>query len=271
MSNRFPETQRPHLDASDQSEKSAGDQLSYVARYLRKYGWWILLVFAGVLLPLWGFGALAESLHEGEVFAFDLPMLHAVHAMANAGFDKFFLVITALGYAWGVVPVDVLLVFWLAVRRRRREGLFAGLSIVGSLLLNLAVKYSFARARPTLWPSIVHETTYSFPSGHAMGSMTLAWVIVLLCWYPRSRWGWGWRWPVTIAAVLFVLLVGFSRIYLGVHYPSDILAGWTAASVWVVGVYGLLFYGTLRPWQAMKTGNVPCLRIEVGAPRTKGM
>jgi undecaprenyl-diphosphatase len=48
---------------------------------------------------------------------------------------------------------------------------------------------------------------------------------------------------------VFVLLVGLSRIYLGVHYPSDILAGWSAALVWTVGVYGLVFYGTLRPWQ----------------------
>ena len=80
--------------------------------------------------------------------------------------------------------------------------------------------------------------------------MTLAMVLVLLCWSVRTPWGWGWRWPVTILAAVFVLLVGLSRIYLGVHYPSDILAGWSAALVWTVGVYGLVFYGTLRPWQA---------------------
>jgi undecaprenyl-diphosphatase len=54
---------------------------------------------------------------------------------------------------------------------------------------------------------------------------------------------------VTIAAAVFVVMVGLSRIYLGVHFPSDILAGWTAASTWVVGVYSLVFYGTLKPWQ----------------------
>ena len=80
-------------------------------------------------------------------------------------------------------------------------------------------------------------------------SYLAAMVLVLLCWSVRTPWGWGWRWPVTIFAVAFVLLVGVSRIYLGVHYPSDILAGWTAASAWVVGVYALVFYGTLRPWQ----------------------
>jgi membrane-associated phospholipid phosphatase len=228
---------------------NVSQEARFGAAFLRVHGWRLLLVFVGLLLPLWGFGALVEELHEGEMFPFDEPVLRFVHSLANAGFDRLFLAASALGYAWGVIPVDVALVLGLALRRRYREGVFAAVSIVGSLLLNLGAKHSFARARPSLWESIAPETTFSFPSGHAMGSMTLAWVVVLLCWYPLSRWGWGWRWPVTMLAALFVLLVGLSRIYLGVHYPSDILAGWAAASVWVVGVYGLAFYGTLRPWQ----------------------
>ncbi len=221
----------------------------YGTSFLRDHGWRLLLVFAGVLAPLWGFGALVETLHEGEAFFFDVPLLEAIHAMASARLDRAFVLITQVGYAWGVVPFDAVLVLALVLLRRRREGIFAAVSIIGSMLLNLAAKHSFARLRPDLWQSIRPETTYSFPSGHAMGSMTLAMVLVLLCWSVRTPWGWGWRWPVTIFAVAFVLLVGVSRIYLGVHYPSDILAGWTAASAWVVGVYALVFYGTLRPWQ----------------------
>lgn len=233
-------------------------ELGYGLRFMRTHGWRVLLVFAGVLLPLWGFSALVEDLHAGEAFAFDLPMQQVMHAMANAGLDRIFVFMSALGYTWGVVPVDALLVVVLAARRHVREGLFAGIAIIGSLLLNIAAKHSFMRARPGLWQSIAPaETTYSFPSGHAMGSMTFAWVVILLCWYRRSRWGWSWRWPVTIVAVLFVLLVGLSRIYLGVHYPSDILAGWAAASVWVVGIYSLVFYGTLQPWQPRNTGLPP--------------
>jgi undecaprenyl-diphosphatase len=232
---------------------TAAVEMGYSVRFVRRPGGRLLLVFAGVLLPLWGFGALVEELHEGAIFPFDLPILHGVHALANAGLDRVFLFVSALGFVWGVVPVDALLILGLAWRRRAREGLFAGLSIVGSLLLNLIAKHTFARARPDLWQWIVKEASYSFPSGHAMGSITLAWVLVLLCWNRRSRWGWNWRWPVTLVAVLFVLLVGLSRIYLGVHFPSDILAGWAAASVWVVGMYGLVFYGTLRPWHAPTT------------------
>lgn len=219
------------------------EEARFGAAFLRRQWRRLLLVFAGVLLPLWGFGELAEDLHAGEVFFFDAPLLEFAHSLARSGWDTFFVRITQLGYLYGVVPVDVLLVLVLAVRRRMHEGLFAGFAIAGSALLNLGAKHLFARQRPSLWESITPESTYSFPSGHAMGSMTLAAVLVLLAWHTR------WRWPLLVLAAGFVVLVGLSRIYLGVHYPSDILAGWTAALVWTVGMYALVFRRG-RPWQA---------------------
>jgi len=238
--------------------RTARQEARFGASFLRVHGARLLLVFVGLLLPLWGFGALVEDLREGEPFPFDLPLLHAVHGLAGAGLDDVFVMMSRLGYAWGVVPFDAVLVLGLLLWRRYREGTFAALSILGSLLLNVAAKHTFARARPDLWQSIMPaETTFSFPSGHAMGSMTLVAVLVLLCWSVRTPWGWGWRWPVTLLGSAFVLLVGLSRIYLGVHYPSDILAGWTASLAWVVGVYGLLFYGSLQPWQPHPSKVVP--------------
>src|SRR3546814_9961968 len=77
-----------------------------------------------------------------------------------------------------------------------------------------------------------------------MGSMTLAAVLVLLAWPTR------WRWPVVAAMAVFVPMVGLSRVYLGVHFPSDILAGWAAALVWTTGAYLLLFRWKGRPWAA---------------------
>jgi undecaprenyl-diphosphatase len=213
------------------------------AAFFRRYRLRLLLLFIGVLLPLWGFAEIADEVREAEAFPFDDPILLFAHEMAREGFDKTFLLFSKLGYQWGVVPFDVLLVGALAVRRHAREGLFAGIALGGSALLNLATKQLFARDRPSLWESIAPETTYSFPSGHAMGSMTLAWVCVLLAW--RTPW----RWPVALVAFAFTAIVGLSRVYLGVHYPSDILAGWAAASVWAGCSFFLVFQHHRRPWQ----------------------
>ena len=235
----MPQGKPPHTPA--EAARTARAEARFGLSFLRARWRRLLLVFAGVWLPLWGFGALVEELREGEAFAFDAPLLGLAHALARDGLDRAFLVVSRLGYAHGVVPLDVLLVLALAWRRRMREGLFAGIALSGSALLNLAAKHAYARARPDLWVSIAPETTYSFPSGHAMGSMTLGAVAVLLAW--RTRW----RWPVAAVSAAAVVLVGLSRVYLGVHYPSDILAGWAAACAWTVACYGLVFSGR-RPW-----------------------
>lgn len=213
------------------------------AGFLRRHGWRLALVFAGLMLPLWGFAELADEVLEGEPFPFDEPVLLFSQRIAGEGLDRVFLLASKLGYEWGVVPLDILLVLGLALARRHLEGLFAGIALAGSGLLNLAAKQAFARDRPTLWESIAPEHNFSFPSGHAMGSMTLAMVLVLLAWHTH------WRWPVLAAMALFVSLVGLSRVYLGVHYPSDILAGWAAASAWTAVVYLLVFNGRVRPWR----------------------
>jgi len=209
--------------------------------FLRRHGRRIALLFIAVLLPLWGFGELAEDVGEGRDFAFDQPILEWLHAHHALLLDQLALLFSRLGYQYGVIPFDIALVAWLLFRHHRRDALFATMAFVGSAVLNVAAKHHYGRARPSLWESLAPETTFSFPSGHAMGSMTLAAVLVFLAWNTR------WRWMVAIAASVFVLMVGASRLYLGVHYPSDVLAGWGAALAWVIGIHALMF-GT-RPDQ----------------------
>ncbi|WP_093298728.1 phosphatase PAP2 family protein [Pseudoxanthomonas sp. CF385] len=215
----------------------------FIASLLREHGGRLVLLFLCVLAPLWLFVELADEVHELEVFYFDDPLLWRAHALAGPALDRFFIFVSAIGYQWGVVPVDIALTIGLLVARRWREATFAGVSLGGSALLNMATKQFFQRNRPTLWESIAPEHTFSFPSGHAMGSATLAMVVLLLCWHTRARW------PVAALAALFALTVGASRIYLGVHYPSDILGGWTAGIAWVSGVYLVLYRIRERPWQ----------------------
>ena len=223
-------------------------ELRFVVDFLRARLLRLTLLFVGLLLPLWGFAELADEVGEHEPFPFDEPILRFAESLHGDVLDRAFVFISEAGYAYGVVPFDILLIVALAWRGRLREGLFAGIAIIGSALLNLATKQIFARDRPSLWASIAPETTFSFPSGHAMGSATLAWVLLLLAWHTR------WRWPMAVGMVAFAVSVAFSRVYLGVHYPSDILAGWAAASVWAVSAYLLVFRTDARPWGHEKGG-----------------
>ncbi|MDG2526692.1 phosphatase PAP2 family protein [Stenotrophomonas sp. HITSZ_GD] len=218
-------------------------------RWLGSNAWRIVLLFGGVLLPLGVFASLADEVHELENFFFDDPLLWRLRGWASPPLDDFFVLVSKLGYQWGLIPADTLVVLVLVGVRRWREAVFAGVGFVGSALLNVGAKHFFQRERPSLWESIAPESTFSFPSGHAMGSMTLAAVLVALAW--RTRW----RWPVALAAGGFVLLVGVSRVYLGVHYPSDILAGWCAALAWVTGLYLVCFRRHYRPWRRHGAGS----------------
>lgn len=228
------------------------EELRFGLGFLRRHAWTLLLLFGCLLLPLWGFAELADEVREGEPFAFDEPLLMLARAMARDGFDRVFLLSSKLGHEWGAVPVDIALVVLLALLRRYRESLFVALAAGGSGLLNIASKQFFARDRPSLWESIAPETSYSFPSGHAMGSMTLAMVLVLLAWPTR------WRWLVVVAMAVFVPMVGLSRVYLGVHYPSDILAGWAATMAWVAGVYLMVFRSGRGRKKQTQDGSVLC-------------
>ena len=225
---------------------AAGDAIRQEARLgaqvLHRHGWRLLLVFFAVLLPMWGFAELAAQIHARGVLPFDEQILLGAQSIASTPLDRAFLAVSAIGYGFGAIPAAIVLVVVLALKRRVHESVFAFFALGGSLLLNTLTKQLFARDRPSLWESIAPHYTYSFPSGHAMASATLAAVVVLLTWHTR------WRWPMVAAALAFVALVGYSRVYLGVHYPSDILAGWAAASVWTAAVYLAVYRVSRRPW-----------------------
>lgn len=194
----------------------------------------LLWIFCGVFLPLRIFGELADEVWQKEGFTWDEPILLFLKSHADPRLDIFFLAFTILGAARIMIPFCCAVVFWLLRHRQPVEALFFGVSAFGAMLLSLGAKVIFNRARPDLWVSLAPETTLSFPSGHSVTSMAVASALITLAWHTR------WRWPTLIGGVCFVLLVGLSRLYLGVHFPSDVLAGWSAALVWVMGVHGVL-------------------------------
>lgn len=211
------------------------NQLTHLWFFLKAHRWQLLILFAAVLLPLLLFGLLAEDVIEHEPFGFDDSLLLYVHRWATPGLDRFMLWMSLLGYQYGVVPMDLAVCLWLLLRRRLRSALFFGLAVGGAGLLNQLAKGLFGRERPKLWSSLAPEATFSFPSGHAMGAMALGATLALLLWPTR------WRYPMLVSGSLFVFLVGVSRVYLGVHYPSDVLAGWMAGWAWVMGLSAVLY------------------------------
>jgi len=210
-----------------------GDSIVMQASRRRDHRWWLCTV------PVIVFAVLVSMVLAGLPFAFDRPVLLAGHGMAGAGLDRLAWWLARVGYGFGVIPFDVLLVGVLFAFRRFREAAFALVALGGSLLLDEAMKSAFARNRPMLWVPAEVQHGFGFPSGHAMACATLAAVVTALAW--RGRW----RWPVLLLSTAFALLVGASRIYIGVHYPSDVLAGWCAGVAWAMAMH-LLVFGKTR-------------------------
>jgi membrane protein DedA with SNARE-associated domain/membrane-associated phospholipid phosphatase len=188
-----------------------------------------LLAAAGCLLL---FGGLAEDLlTDDPIVRFDRALDDYLHARATRPLTTFFLIVTALGSIEAIVLLGVVVAAILAWGRR---WLFLGswlAAVAGSAVLNHLLKGLFDRPRPYFEHPLLIETSYSFPSGHAMESFVvygmLAYFAVLGL---RS---WKARVAVVFGAALLVMLIGFSRLYLGVHYISDVLAGYAAGGVWL--------------------------------------
>ena len=116
---------------------------------------------------------------------------------------------------------------------------FFSLAVGGAALLNQVANYLLTRPRPALWEVLHPELSYGFPSGHAMAAAALATTLGFLLWPTR------WRWPAAGLGAAWKLGMGWTRMYLGVHYPSDVLAGWLGSVGWVSGLH-LLFARQLR-------------------------
>lgn len=195
----------------------------------------LLLLLIGVIFPLQIFGELAEEVWENEDgFSWDKPTLLAIHAAANPRLDAFASVFTHFGAFWGVFPVAVVILLFLLFKRRWQQLTYLVITLLGSIVINRTAKLMLHRVRPHLWQSPTPEFDPGFPSGHAMSSMTLVVALVILTWGSR------WCKVVLVAGGGFVLAIAWTRLYLGVHYPSDILAGWSASIAWAVGVKLLL-------------------------------
>ena len=190
--------------------------------------WFVLLV------SLHGFAELAYDVGTDAGLPFDPTVLAWFRAQQTPGLTYLASALGVLAGTYVLGPVTLLVLLGLA-RRSRHDAWFFGLSVGGALALNLLTKVTFARARPTLFEHLSAAPGYSFPSGHAMVSAAFFLALLLLFWRSGAG-GWARAW-IAFTCLVAVLAVGASRLYLQVHFPSDVLAGWAFSAAWVLGLY----------------------------------
>lgn len=179
---------------------------------------------------MWVFATIAEDVLEKESYAFDTSILLALRKLHTPLGDQVMLGLTFLGEPNLLLVICLSLGILLLARNHRSEAATIALAGGGAMGLNLLLKKLFARDRPLLWERVVDVRFYSFPSGHAMISMVIYGLLgyFLGSRFPKQRW---WIYSLT---VLLVATIGLSRLYLGVHWPTDVIAGYTAGLVWLI-------------------------------------
>jgi undecaprenyl-diphosphatase len=158
----------------------------------------------------------------------------AVHSLASPGLTRVMIAASRYGGPAWLAPLGVIIAVAFLIRGWRRGALLVLVTMAGAGLLDTLLKIAFARARPTAFFDYPLPRSHSFPSGHAFFAASFfGGLAILLSGRLHNP---ILRALVWIAAVALILLIGFSRVYLGVHYPSDVLAGYAAATIWVTGV-----------------------------------
>jgi undecaprenyl-diphosphatase len=194
---------------------------------------WLAVGLATSAFVIWAFAELADGVVEGESRRFDRAVLLWIHAHSPEWLDGPMRLVTALGYYQVVLPLLAIVVLVFYLKGWRLSAVLLLVSTVGGSLLTAILKAVFGRARPELFDSGYTASFYSFPSGHATVAVGFYGTLTLILAYRLRGFA---RWAVVACGVLLVLLIGVSRLYLGVHYPTDVLAGFLAAPLWVVCV-----------------------------------
>jgi membrane-associated phospholipid phosphatase len=205
-----------------------------------------------VFMPYWLAGliageiALAVGVFLARFLLWDwlLPLeescLLTLKAWANPTLDRYMTAITWLAQGEITIPIFIAIGGILVYRNEAVAALLLAIGLSGSWLLNGIFKSFFRRKRPELWVASKRPMDYSYPSGHAMSAISFYGLLAVNLTHCLSM-------PLGITASLAASLtlgVGFSRVYLGVHWPTDVLSGWVAGGIWLVAcLYGLIQIG----------------------------
>lgn len=233
-----------------------------ITRWIRQLSSWILKAWATLIGPrllpllttievaglglaglgLWAFAELADEVLEQETRGFDTAVLLFLRQLHTPLLDQLMIGITTLGQPTLLVIVSLVISGVLALNQQWFKGIIFVSAALGAAGLNVLLKDVFTRSRPALWERIVDAQYSSFPSGHAMVSFVIYGLVGYLL-ATQSRY----RSDLILAlTMLLISLIGLSRLYLGVHWPTDVIAGYAAGLVWLVACILTLEIGQRR-------------------------
>jgi len=180
------------------------------------------------------FAALAHAVMQGQTEAFDLGVRGTIHSWSTPMLTSAMRGVTELGEVIFLVPLGALVVWRLVAAGRPRAALVFAIAAVGAEICDQVLKYCFRRPRPEVFFGLTQPLSYSFPSGHSVASCCFYGVLAAILSVaapsrPRQA-------AIWFAAATLTAAIGFSRVYLGVHYPTDVLGGYAVAVVWTAVV-----------------------------------
>ncbi len=183
------------------------------------------------IIVVYVFAQISDEVLEQDPFGFDRTILLWIHNnLSNSVLDRVMLFITYLGNPNVVVVLVTIIMLILLWRKYYQEAKMFAIDCAGGVILSYELKTFFSKNRPQLWDSPLNEVSYSYPSGHALGSAVLYVFLsyVLANRYPKFA-------PlIYTGATILILSIGFSRLYLGVHWPTDIVGGYCIGFFWAI-------------------------------------
>ena len=188
----------------------------------------------GVLLPLFGFGGLAEGVWNRGGLGWDTAVLQLLHQHDSAGLDRVAIDVSQMGDIRLVIFFTVAIAIILLVRQRYREERFLANCVVGAAAAIFLVKAALRPVRSHFWEALPPQVDLGSPSAHSMGTCALAMALMVIAWPTR------WRWLAIFLGTAYALSVAVSRVYLGVHQESDVMCAWALALAWVCAMVVLL-------------------------------
>ncbi len=210
---------------------------------LQRLGLYFVVTLSLAFLALAGFAELAEEVLEAEFRGFDRTVLTWVNAHVRPEWTPYVLELSFLGSPLGISLCGLLFGVLLLGRKKAWDALTLLVLLFGAGALTVGLKSLFRQPRPDLFPPLTLETSFGFPSGHALlGTCFFGYVAYwIVAQGPRSWW----RWVLAALCLATAVLISLSRLYLGVHWPTDLAAGTLVAIFWLSGCL------SIRRWIAV--------------------